>query len=697
MFGSKESFLEAALNYAKMGIPVFPLHRPTANGECSCRKKCVHIGKHPRTKNGLKDATTEENIIREWANKNPDSNIGLRTGGISKLIVVDFDPKNGGLNSKRILEERFGMLPKTVKVFTGRDETDIRGEHHYYILPPSLTVGNIVGLLPGVDIRCEDGYVVGAPSVHKSGVNYELAADAPENFALIPDFILDLIKENKTEKRAHSNTEQEFFDCGQRNEKLFKLACSLVNKNLSRTGLEATLLSENKVRCRPPLDENEVIQILESALRYGTQSEKYPPPLSHDAFWGLSGDIVRAIEPHTESDPAAILMQFIVAFGSLIGRNIYYQVEADKHFTNLFAVVVGETSKARKGTSMGHIYRLLESVDKEWNGNRIVSGLSSGEGLIWEVRDPIKQISSSKKQKDKEITIDPGVKDKRALVVEAEFASVLRNLERDGNTLSATIRNAWDTGKLSSLTKNSPARVSRAHVSIIGHITKGELIRYLNRTETGNGFGNRFLWVCVQRSKFLPDGGRIDEVNFTPILKKLSKAAKFAKEVVRVRHDKGASILWHKVYPELSCGKPGLLGAMTGRAEAQVTRLATLYAILDCSNQITENHLKAALSLWKYCEDSCSYIFGNATGFPLADEIFLALKNNPMGLTRTDLRDLFNRNKHTGQIEQALAHLLQQGVIRRTEDQNPGGIGRKAERWFAIIQTNGPTTETTIQ
>jgi hypothetical protein len=77
----------------------------------------------------------------------------------------------------------------------------------------------------------------------------------------------------------------------------------------------------------------------------------------------------------------------LVAFGNVVGHSPYYQVEADQHHTNLFAVLVGDTSKARKGTSWGHVRNLIGEVDPIWKLNRIKSGLSSGEGLIWEVRD----------------------------------------------------------------------------------------------------------------------------------------------------------------------------------------------------------------------------------------------------------------------------------------------------------------------
>jgi len=300
--------------------------------------------------------------------------------------------------------------------------------------------------------------------------------------------------------------------------------------------------------------------------------------------------------------------------------------------------------------------------------DRIQNGLSSGEGLIWAVRDDL--------GKD-----DPGVQDKRLLVVEGEFASTLRVLKREGNTLSPVIRSAWDTGSLNTLTKNSPAKATGAHISIVGHITRQELLRYLDDTEAGNGFGNRFLWACAKRSKCLPEGGRIHEVNLTPLTARLEAAIQFAREAGRIEFDEEARRLWYEVYTELSEGKPGLLGAMIARAEAQVIRLSCIYALLDFSVVILEEHLRAALAVWRYCEDSCHYIFGKALGDPVADSLLKALQDQkPNGMTRTDINKMFKGHKRANQIDRALGLLEELGSAKR---ETQATDGRSSEVWFA--------------
>ena len=416
---------------------------------------------------------------------------------------------------------------------------------------------------------------------------------------------------------------------------------------------------------------------------------QWPDALNEIAYHGLAGDLVRAIDPHTEADPAALLVQFLVSFGNLIKRSAHFIAEADRHYCNMFAVVVGNTSKGRKGTSWGQIKSVLGSTDKEWVKNCNSSGLSSGEGLIWQVRDPIEKHEPIK-QKGRvidyqDVITDKGVDDKRLLIVEPEFALVLKTASRDGNTLSAIIRQAWDDGNLRSLTKSSPARATDAHISIIGHITKDELRRYLEDTETANGFANRFLWVCARQSKLLPEGGRLNEVNFGELVRRLNNAADHARKTTEIKRNEQARELWFDVYPDLADGKPGLLGAVTGRAEAQVMRLAAIYALLDCESMIGRIHLEAALALWKYCEDSARYIFGDAMGDPTADSILAALREvGESGLTRTKISDLLNHRIGSAAIGRALESLAEAGRARFIKEKTEG---RPIQRWFALTVT----------
>jgi hypothetical protein len=213
---------------------------------------------------------------------------------------------------------------------------------------------------------------------------------------------------------------------------------------------------------------------------------------------------------------------------------------------------------------------------------------------------------------------DHGVKDKRVLLIEEEFSQTLRTMAREGNILSAILRQAWDTGNLRPLTKTSPVKVTGAHVAIIAHVTQADLGRYLTQTDKANGFANRFLWLLVRRSKFTPNPTGAPAAALRPLIAKLTKAAKLSRSVKELKRSKKAEHLWTEAYHDLSAGRPGLLGALLARGEAQVMRIAGLYALLDCSHNIQLRHLKAALALWDYSQASVQRIFsGRATTSPI--------------------------------------------------------------------------------
>jgi hypothetical protein len=402
------------------------------------------------------------------------------------------------------------------------------------------------------------------------------------------------------------------------------------------------------------------------------------PTMDEDAYHGLAGDVVRALKPYTEADPVAILVQFLTCAGNIIGRNAYHKIEGSQHHANLFDVLVGETSKARKGTSWDRVCEIVKIADDRWYDERTKGGLSSGEGLINEVRDKVERWNAKEKVLE---TVDPGVADKRLTITEPEFAGVLAVAERHGNTLSALIRKAWDGGVLSTMTRNTSLRASGAHISIVGHITVDELRARLTRTDTANGFANRFLFLLVKRSKVLPFGGdTLDEAVIVDLGERLKQAVAAASNIGRVGWTDAAAGAWKKVYEQLSAGQPGLLGAVTSRAEAQCIRLAMIYALLDGEVNIGLSHIRAALAVWGYAEASAAHIFGASLGDSVADEILRALHHNREGMSRTNIRDLFGRNQSADRIGAALALLMSKGRARM-EARDTGG--RPTEIWLA--------------
>lgn len=391
----------------------------------------------------------------------------------------------------------------------------------------------------------------------------------------------------------------------------------------------------------------------------------WPAPPAPAVYHELVGEIVKTISPHTEADPVAILTQLLVAFGAAVGRRAYFTVEATRHAPNEFMLLVGHSAKARKGSSWDHVRRLIATVDPSIEP-RILTGLSSGEGLIWAVRDPTTQ--------------DPGHPDQRLLVIEPEFASVLKAASREISTLSPTLRSAWDGRPLAILTRAAPARSTSAHIAVIGHITQHELRRHITHTELANGYLNRILIIACRRQRLLPEGGHHDPLHGTSLPRLLAATVKHAQTAGDVRLDPGARELWHHAYRKLAHPLPGIVGLITARAEAHTIRLALLYALTDGQRKISPPHLHAALALHDYAARSATWALNRATGQPLAEQIHAALQAHPAGLTRSQISYTLKHNQPAGEIDHAL-HALQ-ATGRATATQIATG-GRPAQLWTA--------------
>lgn len=488
---------------------------------------------------------------------------------------------------------------------------------------------------------------------------------------------------------------------GERNNTLTSIGGTLRQRGLAPEAVEAALLAANRAQCRPPLLEAEVLAVVASVSRYepgeiipprllaggiGGQepTAKRPEPPGKAAYYGLAGRVVETADPHTEADPTGVLVHFLIGFGCAVGSGPHFYVGATRHRARLFGALVGETSKARKGDAGQIATRMLTLADPTLR-DRLLSGLSSGEGLIWTVRDPIEETKRAKQQdggyESTTIETDPGIRDKRLFAVEPELARLLRVMSRPGNVLSAVLRDAWDSGDLSIATKNSPAKATAAHICLLGHITLDELRRELADTEGANGFSNRFLWACVKRSKMLPEPEPFTGEDVMRLANEVHTALMKARQVGEMRRDEPARALWRAVYPELSAGRDGLLGAVTARAEAITLRLSMIYALLDGAAVIGVDHLAAALDLWAYCERSAAYIFGDATGDPVADTIDRALRQNGE-LSRTQISNLFARNESAARISTALQTLLLSG--KASVEARGGREGRPAEWWLPI-------------
>lgn len=399
-----------------------------------------------------------------------------------------------------------------------------------------------------------------------------------------------------------------------------------------------------------------------------TEKAKWPIGPSSTVYHGPIGDFVQEIAADTEADPIAVLGQALVMFGSRIGRKAFVQVGADKHFANDFLMLIGSTSGGRKGTSVGVAKSLFDWPEPDALCLEPKNGLSSAEGLIWAVRDPVGK--------------EEGVDDKRLLVVEPEFASVLRQTERHGNTLSALLRQCWECGNLSTMTKNSPAKATGAHVSVIGHMTAAEVDRYFTRTEMANGFGNRFLWLTSRRSKLIPEPKAITPTRCRKFRERLGDALDVASQLREVERTPDAWDLWKNQYQFLERERKGLAGDLLARASQHVIRLSLIYCLADGKTAIGKEHLSAALELWRYSERCIEYLFPNSTGDPIGDKVLNIVKDRP-GISRKDLIHAMGNHVAGERLTIVIERLEHEGFIEMATHGGKGSGSKPCETYYA--------------
>ena len=698
MYPNHSTKLEKAQAYVALGFAVLPCHT-LENGRCSCpNANCDAIAKHPLTTHGVNSATKDAGTLQQYfSDEYEAANIALATGEPSGVSVIDVDD----IGALTALESQHGSFPKTWTAETGS------GGRHYYFRHDErwATCKNAVKFAGALDCRATGAYALLPPSVHASGNEYRWIVSPGEcEVADAPDWLIALVpKRDDTpaakEKPgiadaprsgayslASSQTAGTPFTiqraatledrltlylakCPTQNVSgnlSFSVVCRCVELfgALSDDEIIAGVLVWNE-RCDRPRTKAKLRHKLADARAKVTQSIATDPiPTAHvsdaddwptldaSAYVGIVGEIVRAIEPETEADPAGVLLTLLTCLGNAIGKHPTFSVGGGSHHANLFACLVGDTSSG-KGQAWDVAEYLVRHVDEAWRRNCIVYGLSSGEGLIERVSDP---------SNDDGTPLLSVVPVQRLLCLETEFARPITAMRREGNTLSPLLRSAWDGKTLEVLTRGkSKLRASNAYVSVVAHITADELRKLLTQSvETTNGFANRFLWALVRSTKDLPNGGGISVLD--RFVDRLRATLERAKAIGTMTRSPDAERLWSDVYASL---KHASVRA-TERGRPQVLRLAMLYALLDSSPTIDTQHLRAALAVWRYCDASARLIFGNAdtSAKPeTLDDKLLRIVSRQPGVKRRDLQRSLSHRITADAFGAALQRLIASGEL----------------------------------
>jgi hypothetical protein len=288
--------LEAAIEYTKRGWAVIPIHYVHPDGLCSCgNKDCNSIAKHPLTPHGVKDATTAITVITDWWMMYPDANIGIATGQISGIVVIDIDTKNNGFASLGKLEAKHGALPETITVTTGS------GGRHYYFKSPNTITKNAVGILPGIDFRGDNGYVVAPPSIHTSSNTYKWELLKNGTVAELPSWFIGLLTQNAgflvpSIYGEQQNKKNNVIPEGIRNSTLTSLAGSMHHRGMSTDAIREALYKENELKCTPPLPQHEIDTIVNSVSKYDNKQSKEQPTTRKITLTKLSDLIAEPAE-----------------------------------------------------------------------------------------------------------------------------------------------------------------------------------------------------------------------------------------------------------------------------------------------------------------------------------------------------------------------------------------------------------------
>jgi len=259
------------------------------------------------------------------------------------------------------------------------------------------------------------------------------------------------------------------------------------------------------------------------------------------------------------------------------------------------------------------------------------------------------------------------------------MGATMRAFQRQGNTLSTILRTAWDGITLEPLTKREKIKATDPHICIVAHVTRRELDELLTTSDLWNGFANRFLWNLVRRRAEVPFPEPMSDDDVTRLATEVARVVEYAHSKggtssAEMRMSNSAGDHWAAVYPELTRDYPGILGAVTARAEAQTLRLAMTFALLDGADLVSLQHIECALAFWRYAHDSASYLFGEAELDPVAQVILKALATGPK--TQTEIRDLFGRHQPSDRLVAVLGDLQERGRITLNEEQT-GGRPRK--------------------
>lgn len=384
-------------------------------------------------------------------------------------------------------------------------------------------------------------------------------------------------------------------------------------------------------------------------------------------LYGLIGDVARAGSDGTETNAYAIAANFMVYLSCAVGRGVYLPIGNTWHHARLFCLHVGRSGRGRKGDAVSLTLRIdqaLRAMDEAFAPQIHRGGLSTREGLVALIHDGYRQGRQDA----------PAIEDKRLWVVESEFANVLHQGRRDGNTLSAALRDCWDGVDLKPATKSNRLYASDPHVCLSGAISPGELTGLMSTRELTNGFANRFLMIWAERSRMLPFPKETPQAVIEHLARRTLKVLAFVRadrhdEREHLKMELSPQAQWR--YAQIYRGElhddidDGAIGTLLERRAPMLLRLAMLMALTDLQTRIDIQHIDAAMAWIRHATASVRFVFVSAADeaklaqvLELANRVLAFLHERGQATRSQISADCFRGKVPKARIDASLEHLL---------------------------------------
>lgn len=404
----------------------------------------------------------------------------------------------------------------------------------------------------------------------------------------------------------------------------------------------------------------------------GTEEDAAPPHRNApqpdaECLYGLIGEVARAGSEGTETNAYAIAANFMAYLSCAVGRSVYLPIGNTRHHTRLFCLHIGRSGRGRKGDAVSLVMRIdcaLREHSEAFAPQIHRGGLSSREGLVALMHDGYRHGRHDV----------PAIDDKRLWVVESEFANVLHQGRRDGNTLSAALRDCWDGVDLKPATKSNRLYASQPHVCLSGAISPSELTALMGARELTNGFANRFLMIWAERTRILPFPKETPQSMVEQLARKTLNVLSFVRadrheERDHLRMDLSPQAQWR--YAQLYRGElnvdfgDGGAGALLERRAPMLLRLAVLLALTDRQARIEARHIDAAMAWIRHATASIRYVFVSAAEeaklgqvVALSDRVLAFLRQRRLATRSQISAECFRGKVPKAQIDACLDHLL---------------------------------------